>query len=465
MPAREPTFRHKVAMPKTAVKRKLAQSSSDKRMAKPPKSKVKARPSNQGGQTPVTISTDRVINFKRECQKKWRQQRKGNKPSSGFVNFCTHWRQVNSEQLPRLPGDQMQTMSQAWWNLSESDRDEWRKEAQEALRVWQLQQPEEEGDKQQAPPSTVFNGKGDQTPNGKGGQTPAEPPQGSPKDEKAVCITMGDYWVDSSASQVIGKGSFGCVYRALHKKTQQFVAAKVFHDQGDRQTISREIEIYERIAAMDKHAPFADMLWSNRDHSGMKAVVLDMFDGDLHSWLCRNEADETLLKSMCLQTCLALHHLHEDMKFVHLDIKPANLLWRGVDSKIALVDFGMAEPILAPKPLHSVYCTPNYRPPELWRCAPGGKTPGKLLQPSVDVWSFGCTCWQMMTGELLFQGRQEKDIETQIMQFSAAYGHASWGPWQVRLAKAGRWAGFIKQCLHPNPAARPKELRANFTVA
>ena len=103
----------------------------------------------------------------------------------------------------------------------------------------------------------------------------------------------------------------------------------------------------------------------------------------------------------------ALHYLHVDAQIVHLDVKPKNILWRVLDNKVALADFGLAECIAPAKPFREVYCTANYRPPELWPDTGGGQTPGNLLQPAVDMWSFGCTWWQLVVGKMFFMARAE----------------------------------------------------------
>jgi hypothetical protein len=384
--------------------------------------------------------------FKRDrtyYYKQWRTQQKGEnpKPVKAFYMFASDWTSQNAGCMPQHQSKVMQTVANAWRNLSEEERNKWKNAEVEALRVWQTQQHTVQA------PSDPTAG------TAANGQTLAGTV--SPTDSMALQIMVGPYWLETIKEKLMGKGSFGAVYQGMHKDTHQIVAIKVFHDQDNCKTITREIEVYECLAKANRHVPFAHMLWSNRDHSGMKAMVLDVYDDDLHHWLRKNAADQSLLTSMGRQILLALNYLHTEAKYVHLDVKPANILWRRVDNKIALVDFGMAEPISSSKPLHSLYCTANYRPPELWPSAFGGKTPGKLLQPCVDTWSLGCSWWQMTTNEILFVGQREKEIECQIMHFGSSSSHKEW---EARLSKAGHWSDFIRVCLKPNPVARPQDL-------
>ena len=243
------------------------------------------------------------------------------------------------------------------------------------------------------------------------------------------------------------------------------MAVKVFHDQGEDTTITREIECYERTGECDHHAPFAKMLWPNRSHAGMKAVVLELFDDDLHHWMAEHAVSSNLLKSIGCQLARALQYLHAEARFVHLDVKPSNIVRREFDNKIALVDFGMAEPIRPTRPLHMTYCTANYRPPELWGDERGGQTPGHLLVPAVDMWSFGCTWWQIVAGDMLFKVRTENKIGPLVEDF--AYnrrGHFTnaLNPWAIRLAKAKEWQGMIQACMDPKPERRPTDLHKYF---
>ena len=141
----------------------------------------------------------------------------------------------------------------------------------------------------------------------------------------------------------------------------------------------------------------------------MEAIVLDWFERDLHHLFAEKKADDEklLLKSMGIQIARALNYLHVDAQIVHVDVKPKNILWRGLDNKVALADFGLAECIAPAKPFREVYCTANYRPPELWSYTGGGQTPGNLLQPAVDMWSFGCTWWQLVVDKTFFLARAE----------------------------------------------------------
>ena len=89
----------------------------------------------------------------------------------------------------------------------------------------------------------------------------------------------------------------------------------------------------------------------------------------------------------------ALAHLH-GAGFSHTDLKPDNILYDRRTGIARLADLGNAERELA---TGTSLCTREYTPPEVLLGAP--------LTPAIDHWSLGCTVFEMLTGELLFNPR------------------------------------------------------------
>ena len=58
----------------------------------------------------------------------------------------------------------------------------------------------------------------------------------------------------------------------------------------------------------------------------------------------------------------------------------------------------LADPVLGvPSPRCQVYCTAGYRAPELWT----SETTPLMLLPAVDVWSYGCTIYEVVVNRPL----------------------------------------------------------------
>ena len=90
--------------------------------------------------------------------------------------------------------------------------------------------------------------------------------------------------------------------------------------------------------------------------------------------------------------------------YVHLDIKPGNILWSNHDNHVYLTDFGMSACIYTSSN-QQVLCTSPYRPPELWVANPSPQ----CIQPGADMWGFGCVLYELVTGHRLF-GAHDKGL-------------------------------------------------------
>jgi len=102
----------------------------------------------------------------------------------------------------------------------------------------------------------------------------------------------------------------------------------------------------------------------------------------------------------------ALFHLRS-MGWLHMDVKPCNVLWEQATQHAFLIDFGLAErwPLKSTaQPKHFTHFTEPYRSPELIRGSPNR---GELLSPAVDAWSLGCTLFEAFGRGRLFSRRAE----------------------------------------------------------
>jgi serine/threonine-protein kinase len=112
------------------------------------------------------------------------------------------------------------------------------------------------------------------------------------------------------------------------------------------------------------------------------------------------------LKRLIEMTASALEHIH-DRGWVHRDIKPDNILMNK-SSEVRVIDFSLsckAAGALS-KMLHrkqsTVQGTRTYMSPE--------QILGKPLTPQTDIYNFGVTLFELLTGEPPFKGSTPKDL-------------------------------------------------------
>jgi hypothetical protein len=127
----------------------------------------------------------------------------------------------------------------------------------------------------------------------------------------------------------------------------------------------------------------------------------------------RSLEDEIQDRPLTVRQCLAvtrqvlgaLQHLHA-AGFTHTDLKPDNILYHRRSGKAKLADLGSAVKDLE---TGDSLCTREYCPPEVLLGAP--------LTPAIDYWSLGCTVYEMLTGEPLFDPRGQAALKYKEFYF------------------------------------------------
>ncbi|KAI9709778.1 MAG: U4/U6 small nuclear ribonucleoprotein prp4 [Bogoriella megaspora] len=215
-------------------------------------------------------------------------------------------------------------------------------------------------------------------------------------------------------TEKIGQGVFARVVRAVDTKTNKTVAVKMLRNNHEmRRTGLKELNFLRRLR--------------DSDPSGQKPIV--QFEGNFNfnSHLCIVFEDlninlRTLLgtfnKGVSLQAVRAfakalfhgLDHLAKH-KIVHGDIKPDNILTVDKEHKqVKICDFGSAKLIddILSTQWEPYLVSRYYRAPEIMLGIP----PGHL----VDIWSVGCTLFEMYTGNILFTGDTNLDMLLSFME-------------------------------------------------
>jgi len=214
-----------------------------------------------------------------------------------------------------------------------------------------------------------------------------------------------------AADKVIGKGSFGVVYKARNLETKETVAIKkVFQD---RRFKNRELQIMRRI----KHPNIVELVNYYFSTSSNKDVYLNMileyvpdslFQAS-HGYIDKQtEVPVSVVKLYIFQLLRALAYIHA-RNICHRDIKPQNVLVNAVNGECKLCDFGSAKQLVVGEENIAYICSRYYRAPELVFGA-------TVYTTAIDVWSVGCVMAEMIIGHPLFAGETGVDQLVEIIK-------------------------------------------------
>lgn len=211
----------------------------------------------------------------------------------------------------------------------------------------------------------------------------------------------------------IGEGGMGRVFRVTHLRLGKSFALKLMRANFSGDPRLRELFYREaRLASSLAHPNVVSIIDFGEDPRIGAYMVMELLDGEPLSNRMRGEGSFPLRLALetILQIAEALHYIH-GRGIVHCDIKPDNILLCSLPGterrrwQVKLLDFGLARPQRAQ---HSkiVDGTPAYLAPERIR--------GLDPDPSMDIYSLGVLCYEMLTGELPFGGTITEIMEAHV---------------------------------------------------
>jgi serine/threonine protein kinase len=216
----------------------------------------------------------------------------------------------------------------------------------------------------------------------------------------------------------LGRGGMGVVYDAIDPRLDRHVAIKVIELPKDpsmtEQTKEELIERFRREAKASAklNHPNIVSIFDFGEQDGRYYMVMEFLQGRNLSQLLQIQSPMSVgvaLKSL-VQTCHALDFAHHQ-GIIHRDIKPANIVILD-NGTTKLADFGIARLESSNSALTqagSILGSLLYISPE------------QLMNPKdvdkrADIYSLGVTAYEILTGQLPYNGSNVGEIVVKIMQ-------------------------------------------------
>jgi len=189
----------------------------------------------------------------------------------------------------------------------------------------------------------------------------------------------------------LGVGNYSVVKKAVHKKTGEVVAIKIYDKRHlrifDKGCINTEVEILKSL----RHSNVINIKEAYDAPKKLYIVMEFMEGGELLDLIRKRKVfPEREACKIFHQTISALAYLHS-LGIIHRDIKPDNLLLTttGEDAIVKIADFGFAKRI-GDGILYTPCGSPVYTAPEIIREEPYNK--------SADMWSVGILLYILLCG-------------------------------------------------------------------
>lgn len=239
---------------------------------------------------------------------------------------------------------------------------------------------------------------------------PVEQPEPTiPRPNDLTGRTLGDFQL----TRKLGQGGMGQVYLARQISLKRQVAVKILRtDLASNITALKRFQHEAEAVARVTHANIVQV-YAIGESDGLHYMALEYVEGrNLRDYINRKGPPEVAIAITIMRQVAAALHRASELGFVHRDIKPENiLLTRKGEVKVA--DFGLSRCFTTDQPLNITQSgitmgTPLYMSPE--------QVQGHVVDPRSDIYSFGVTCFHMLTGEPPFRGQTPFEVALQHVQ-------------------------------------------------
>lgn len=220
--------------------------------------------------------------------------------------------------------------------------------------------------------------------------------------------------------EVIGSGSYGIVYKAIHIPTNLFVAVKML-EKDKLGSVEKQAEFRHEIKMLKGlNHPFISKIFDFFKSANHYYIVMEYCsNGNLHD-LIQNfqKIEHKNAMYIFIQLVSVLEYLHLTKHIIHRDLKPKNILF-DKNYNIRLIDFGFSKKFQAKNEMFHTFCgTSEYMSPEMIQ--------GQSYSTKTDVWSLGIILYEMIVGKRPFENSNTNQLFQNIQESEPDYTGVSY---------------------------------------
>ncbi len=206
----------------------------------------------------------------------------------------------------------------------------------------------------------------------------------------------------------IGTGGMSDVYKAKCHKLNRYVAVKVLKQEFSENTNFVSKFHVEAQAAAGLTHPNIVNVYDVGEEEGINYIVMELVEGiTLKNYIekkARLSVKEAI--SIAIQVSMGIEAAHNN-HIIHRDIKPQNIMI-SKEGKVKIADFGIAKAATSNTITSNVMGSVHYTSPEQAR--------GGFSDERSDIYSLGCTMFEMLTGRVPFDGETTVAIAIKHIQ-------------------------------------------------
>lgn len=206
----------------------------------------------------------------------------------------------------------------------------------------------------------------------------------------------------------VGTGGMADVYKSKDHTLNRYVAVKVLKQEfSENANFVSKFRVEAQAAAGLMHPNIVNV-YDVGEEKGIYYIVMELVDGiTLKNYIAkRGRIGYKEAVTIALQVSMGLEAAHRN-HIIHRDIKPQNIIISR-EGKVKVTDFGIAKAATSDTITSNVMGSVHYTSPEQAR--------GGFSDEKSDVYSLGVTLYEMLTGEVPFDGETTVAIAIRHIQ-------------------------------------------------